>query len=365
MSNMVHGGALSAEGFSILVVEDDRSMARLLERLLVTNGYQVHIATTVAAARAVVAQTSIDLVILDRLLPDGDGLTLARELKHGANALRIYVLMLSGVSSTRAKVEGFDGGADDYVAKPFAHEELLARIRAGLRIVDLQKALIATNQQLEVISNSDSLTRVFNRRWFDKALEREFAHASRYGRPLSLAVVDIDHFKSVNDTFGHVTGDSVLREVARRIGGTLRKSDSVARLGGEEFAVILPETALFESLQVAEKIRSAVAAHSIDSGLGLVDATISVGVASIPHTDLTRAIELFRFADDALYRAKNRGRNRVELERRTDPWRDRRLPAHGLVAGGTVVDVPRTGRGRSTLTSVSQPMTSSARTTAR
>ena len=321
MSDMVDGGALSAEGFSILVVEDDRSMARLLEHLLVTNGYKVHIATTVAAAHAVVAEASIDLVVLDRVLPDGDGLSLARELKQGPNALRRYVLMLTGVSSPQAKVEGFDGGADDYVTKPFVHEELLARIRAGLRIVDLQKALIATNQKLELISTSDSLTRVFNRRWFDDALEREFAHSSRYERPLSLAVVDIDHFKSVNDTFGHVTGDAVLREVAGRIGGTLRKSDSVARLGGEEFAVLLPETALFESMQVAEKIRAAVAAEPFDSGMGLIDVTVSAGVASIPHSQLTRAIQLFRLADDALYRAKHRGRNRVELERRADPWR--------------------------------------------
>ena len=309
-------------------------MARLLEQLLLTSGYQVHIATTVAAARAVVAETSIDLVLLDRVLPDGDGLSLARELKQGANALRCYVLMLTGVSSPQAKVEGFDGGADDYVTKPFEHDELLARIRAGLRIVDLQKALIATNQQLEIVSTSDSLTRVFNRRWFDETLEREFGHASRYGRPLSLTVVDIDHFKSVNDTFGHVSGDTVLREVARRIGGILRKSDSLARVGGEEFAVILPETALLESLQVAEKIRAAVAAEPIDSGMGLVNATISAGVASIPHSHLTRASQLFRFADDALYRAKNRGRNRVELERRADPGR-------GSTAGGGNGD-PRT-----------------------
>jgi diguanylate cyclase (GGDEF)-like protein len=303
------------------VVEDDAATARLLEHLLTRNGYNVRLAMSIASARAVLSREPVDLVVLDRMLPDGDGLELTRDLKVDSGALTRYVLMLTSISSEEAKVEGFDGGVDDYVTKPFAHEELLARVRAGLRIVELQKALIATNLRLEVISTTDAITGIHNRRWFDENLERSFAHASRYQRALSLAIVDVDHFKRVNDTYGHLAGDSVLCEVAQRIAGTLRKSDSLARVGGEEFGVILPEAGLFDALQFAEKIRSAVNGAPIEAAGESLDLTISVGVASIPHSTLAKPVQMIRYADQALYRAKNRGRNRVELERRVDPSR--------------------------------------------
>lgn len=313
--------AVSDEALRVLAVEDDALMARLLTHLLTRRGYEVRVAESIAAARAELERWEPDLVLLDRQLPDGDGAELARALKQGDQAQCRYVLMLTAASSEQAKVDGFDSGADDYVTKPFAHGELLARVRAGLRIVELQKALVATNRRLELMSVTDSTTGARNRRWFDEELERSFQRAIRYDRPLSLVMIDIDHFKPVNDTYGHPAGDAVLRTVAERISGSLRGSDSLARIGGEEFSVILTETALFEAVQVAEKIRSVCCADPIDALSQPIRVTLSVGVAAIPHSKFERPGQLTWYADQALYRAKNGGRNRVELERRAEPWR--------------------------------------------
>jgi two-component system cell cycle response regulator len=334
VSQLPVGGDSSACQFLILVVEDDASVSRLLKALLTARGYRVMVAESLAEARQTLVDETPHLIILDRNLPDGDGLSLLRELKATDGALRQYVVMLTSVATNEAKLEGFDGGVDDYVTKPFAVDELLARVRAGLRIVDLQRALIASNQRLELISTTDAVTGVRNRSWFDEELARAFSHAARYSRPLSLAVVDVDHFKGVNDRLGHPAGDAALRHVAARIAETLRKSDSLARIGGEEFAIILPETPLFDGLQVAEKIRAAVEGGGFEWDSKIVPLSASVGLASVPYSRVDRGEYLLAAADAALYRAKGRGRNRVEMERRTDPWRrsattDRSLSALG------------------------------------
>lgn len=268
-----------------------------------------------------------DLIILDRLLPDGDGIELAAELKSGPSPLRPHVLMLTGVTSESARVDGLENGADDYVTKPFAQQELLARVRAGLRNIELQKALLETNRRLELISTSDSITGVRNRRWFDQEIERAFESAIRYERALSLLVIDIDHFKEINDNYGHLAGDEILREMSSRLSSTLRASDSISRTGGEEFAIILPETGLFEAARVAEKLREVVVREPMNCGWEPVSITISVGVASIPHSQLPNPTQLAYYADQAMYRAKSRGRDRIEMERRSEPSRGRR-PRH-------------------------------------
>jgi two-component system, cell cycle response regulator len=288
----------------ILLVEDDCNVVLMLSRRLERAGYAVQTATTVAAAREV---GDWDLALLDRNLPDGDGLELCQELRtrrpHG------YLIVLTGDDRDEAKLEGFERGADDYVTKPFNFDELAARIRAGARIVALQK-------RLQELSMTDGLTSLRNRRAFDEQLPATFEHARRYERPLSLAVIDIDHFKAINDRFGHDTGDAILRSVAQLIATGTRQSDYVARVGGEEFAVLLPETALFDGLQFAEKLRSSVAACTIRVGEVEHHVTISIGIANVPHSQVKNGDELYRAADQALYRAKANGRNRVEMERR-------------------------------------------------
>ncbi len=297
----------------VILVEDDANVAKLVGLGLSRENFPVRIATSMAEARALMKGGNWDILLLDRRLPDGDGVELCNEVReenpHG------YIMMLTGESTKEAKLAGFGCGADDYVTKPFQLEELVARVRAGWRIVELQKALIASNKQLEELSRTDPLTSLRNRRSFDDEFVTRFGHAQRYNRPLSVAMIDIDHFKRTNDEFGHQSGDQVLQRVASVFQRCTRQSDLVARYGGEEFVIVLPETPLFEALQVAEKIRSSVAAENF--GPGMPDrVTISIGLAAMPHSRFTEADALLRAADEALYRAKENGRNRAECERR-------------------------------------------------
>ncbi|MGZ5434318.1 MAG: GGDEF domain-containing response regulator [Thermoanaerobaculia bacterium] len=302
---------------TILLVEDDPNVSFMLSQQLKRAGYVVQAASTIETARQR-AKQPWDLAILDRNLPDGDGVDLCRERR--ATAPHAYIVMLTGVSSEEGKLEGFACGADDYVTKPAPIPELLARVRAGLRIVGLQKKLLE-------LSLTDSLTSLHNRRAFDERLGEAFEHARRYGRPLSLAIVDVDHFKAINDVLGHGAGDAVLRGVANTIGARTRQTDFAARVGGEEFAILLPETALFEALQFGEKLRATIAAEPVVGQ----PVTVSIGIASFPHSPVPGTAELFRAADQALYRAKENGRNRVEIERRRT-WRES-CGARASVAG--------------------------------
>jgi two-component system cell cycle response regulator len=287
---------------NIILVEDDANVSLMLTRHLERSGCTVQVASTIARARELV-RGPWDLMILDRNLPDGEGTDFCREVR--AADPPAYIVMLTALDSDAAKLEGFACGADDYITKPAQMEELLARVRAGLRIVTLQKRLLQQSQ-------TDPLTSLRNRRAFDEQLSQAFDQARRYERPLSLAIIDVDHFKTINDTSGHDAGDTVLRGIGHIIASRTRQSDCAARVGGEEFAVLLPETAFFEALQFGEKLRSAVAAEPIEG----FDVRVSIGVASVPHSHAPNAAALFRAADQALYRAKNNGRNRVEIERR-------------------------------------------------
>ncbi|MCU1347208.1 MAG: diguanylate cyclase [Acidobacteria bacterium] len=301
----------------ILLVEDDSSILRLLRFQLERAGFSLRTAMTVDEGRSRLKEPSCcDLILLDRRLPDGDGLTLCNEIR--SRSPHAYILMLTGETSDAAKLEGFGCGADDYVTKPFQVQELLARIRAGLRIVELQKALLESNRKLEEMSNTDLLTSLRNRRFFERQFATMVEHAKRYERPLSVAMVDVDHFKAINDQYGHAAGDAVLKCVSRVLSATTRKSDLVARLGGEEFAVVLPETALFEALQFAEKIRASIATATVEVERQAIRVTASIGIANIPHSKFENAEMLLEAADLALYRAKGNGRNRVEMERRRE-----------------------------------------------
>jgi two-component system cell cycle response regulator len=308
---------------SILLVEDDENVLSLLQTHLERSGYEVSCASTLDEARMRLREKEdFDFVILDRRLPDGDGSSLCPLIRFASP--HCYILMLTGDATPASKIEGFASGVDDYVTKPFVMEELLARIRAGMRIVGLQKELLASNRRFEALSLTDSLTAVSNRRAFDQEFATRFDHAIRYSRPLSMALIDLDHFKSVNDRLGHSAGDEVLRAVARVIEHGSRRSDFVARVGGEEFAVLLPETTLFEAFHFAEKVRESIAGatiHAQDMGRGV---TVSIGIANTPHSLIASPQMLYDAADKALYRAKNRGRNRVECERRKVTVRESR-----------------------------------------
>jgi two-component system, cell cycle response regulator len=299
--------------FTVAIVDDDAAIRRLVRLFLKRAGYEVVEYTTGEEARAALAREHWDLVILDRKLPDMDGVVLAQELRTRSDFRTRYIIMLTGEAEQEDKVQGLELGADDYITKPFQYPELLARIRAGKRIVDLQKELLETNKRLELLSITDGLTKLHNHRYFQDELARAFEESQRYQRPLSLAMIDIDFFKKFNDTYGHAVGDDVLKQAADLYRHSVRSTDLVARYGGEEFAVILPQTDHEGAALLAERMREAVEGLQIPrvSGGGSLGVTASFGVASVPDTAADRD-SLMAAADAALYRAKRGGKNRVE-----------------------------------------------------
>jgi len=247
-----------ARPFTIAIVDDDGAIRRLVRLFLKRAGYETLECTTGGEAREALRTQAWDLAVLDRRLPDLDGVVLANELKSNPAFRARYVIMLTGEDEQEDKVEGLELGADDYITKPFQYPELLARIRAGKRIVDLQNELIEANKRLELLSITDGLTKLYNHRYFQDELARAFDESLRYQRPLSLAIIDIDFFKKVNDTYGHAVGDEVLRHVSALFRDSIRSTDLAARYGGEEFAVMMPETELDDAIAFAEKIRSLI-----------------------------------------------------------------------------------------------------------
>jgi diguanylate cyclase (GGDEF)-like protein len=223
----------------------------------------------------------------------------------------IPVLLLTSHEATETKVKALEQGASDYLTKPFSPEELLARVKVQLKIKALQDDLKANNQLLQKLAQTDPLTELHNRRHMMETLEAEFDRSSRVGSPFSLLMVDLDHFKMVNDTYGHQLGDKVLQSIAWEIKGALRQYDSAARFGGEEFALLLPETGLDGAKLVAERLRQAISALAFTGPLSALKISVSIGVATIPHSRVHSISDLIRAADDALYAAKRNGRNRV------------------------------------------------------
>ncbi len=311
------------EDQTIAIVDDDRAIRNLVKLFLKRAGYRVLEFTTGEEARNRLPDAQWDLAILDRRLPDMDGIDLANELKTDPALRNRYVIMLTGEADQRDKIEGLDLGADDYITKPFHAPELMARIRAGLRIVSLQNDLIAANRRLERLSITDGLTDLFNHRHFQDELARHFSESARYDRPLSLALIDLDFFKKVNDTYGHAVGDQVLKTVSRIFLESIRSTDLAARYGGEEFAVVMPETEMEAALSFAEKIRSLVEETSVETDQGSIRVTVSIGISSAPHPDIATPKALIEDADGCLYRAKEGGRNQVRAERRK---REREFP---------------------------------------
>jgi diguanylate cyclase (GGDEF)-like protein len=305
----------------ILVVDDSRTQLEWLVAVLQREGYDVRAASGGKEALLKVRGDPPDLVLLDMILPDMDGLEVLRFIKARPDDQFIPVIILSVKSDLDSKVTGLRIGADDFLAKPFAEAEILARCAAMLRIKSLQDQLRATQHKLEEQSITDGLTGLKNRRLFDERLQEEFRRAQRYADPVSLIMVDLDHFKQVNDRFGHQAGDMVLREAAACIRASIRDPDICARYGGEEFAVILPKTHLAGALAVAERIWRELGAKIYSQPLqqgGVVKqvpirVTASIGLAFFPSKDITSAELLLKYTDEALYQAKHSGRNTICL----------------------------------------------------
>jgi diguanylate cyclase (GGDEF)-like protein len=307
-----------ARAARVLVVEDSRTQAQWLARVLEGEGYQVQVAVDGREAIRRVSAEPPDLVFLDMILPDMHGLEVLRAIKSSCGDQFIPVILLSVKSDLDSRVAGLRMGADDFLAKPYADAEIQARTAAMLRIKALQDQLRGTKAKLERLSVTDGLTGLYNHLHFEDRLRDEICRSQRYNNaPASLIMLDLDHFKRVNDEYGHPFGDRVLRGTAELISTAIRGPDICARYGGEEFAVILPNTLLQGALAVAERFLRKLREKSYpvvgpgnDPG-GEVRVTASAGVAVYPTTDVNTPETLLKCADDALYRAKREGRDRA------------------------------------------------------
>ena len=255
----------------------------------------------------------IDVVLCDLEMPGMDGLKFL-DMRNAHGQVRdTPVILLTGREGQDQKIRGLERGASDYVTKPFNPGELIARVKVQLKIKQLQDHLREQNKKLEELSNTDPLTQLANRRFLMQSLEKEFRRSVRSKQPLALIMVDIDHFKRINDTCGHQQGDVVLKAVAEALTDELREYDLAARFGGEEFALLLPGTELSQATAAAERIRKRVARLKFEGCLNEIGLTISLGVAAGPRQDIREIDDFIRLADDALYAAKREGRNRVVI----------------------------------------------------
>lgn len=300
-------------GTTILVIDDSAVTRKHLERILSASRVadRVLLAKDGAEALQLLTSHDVSLILCDLEMPELGGMKLLRIVQGMPEFARIPLLLTTVHTEVRYKVQGLGEGAVDYVTKPFVNEELIARVRVQLRIKALQDELVAKNERLEELSRVDYLTQLSNRRHLMEVLNGEFARARRHGGALSFVLADLDHFKRTNDQFGHPVGDRCLRLVSSTLVNQLRKSDHAARFGGEEFALVLPETDRAGATVVAERFRAAVASSSLLVEGKKVPMTVSVGVATFPGGDTGSVELLIKAADKALYAAKDAGRNRV------------------------------------------------------
>ncbi|MEQ1502823.1 MAG: diguanylate cyclase [Myxococcota bacterium] len=296
---------------SVLIVDDSFDVHELLTVRLRTEDLTLHHADDGPSGLRIAADVRPDLILLDVDMPDMGGFDVIRKLKEDPRTQGIPVVFLTANGAVEQKVTGFDLGAVDYVTKPFEPSELRARVRAALRTKRYQD-LLSTRASV------DALTTLWNRAHFERRLAEELAASIRYGRKLSLVMVDVDHFKRLNDTYGHPTGDRVLQRIGELLWNSVRTTDVPCRYGGEEFALLLPETELDPAILLAERIRVAVSELRFDLRGQVIQATASLGVAAVDRLPEPGRDALIQAADDALYAAKHGGRNCVKAHRGTE-----------------------------------------------
>jgi diguanylate cyclase (GGDEF)-like protein len=296
----------------ILIADDEPVSRRLLEETLVRLGHDVVAVENGADAQsALLAPGGPHLAILDWMMPGPDGLAVCRAVRQ-RGAPYVYVILLTARNRPEDMLVALDAEVDDFLTKPFDILELRARLRSAARVLDLQEGLLRTQEELRRLATHDHLTELSNRRAVVDRLALEMRRAARELMPLSVVIVDLDHFKRINDTYGHGAGDVLLREAARRLRSVLRSHDSLGRYGGEEFLLVLPGCSEGDAWDVAERARTAIASAPVTTGDLVLPMTASFGLASVAEPD-EDPDDLIERADRALYRAKAGGRNRVEV----------------------------------------------------
>jgi two-component system, cell cycle response regulator len=309
--------------YKILIADDREDNLGLLREWLSAQDYYVRCARDGREALDIARQDPPDLVLVDKVMPEIDGLSVARELKRGDPT--VPVIVLTGREDTQRAAIFDDSGADDLIMKPFQYEEVETRVRTMLKKREVFRALELANEELRRANERmarliqfDEKTGLYNYRYFMERLTDEFKRARRYGNRLTLAMFDIDHFKEVNDRFGHPAGDTALREFGEIMVRSSRETDIIARYGGEEFVALLPQTTAVHGQRLAERIRRVTEAHRFhgtDAPEAMIRVTVSAGVATFPLNErILLPEDLIKAADDALYRAKGAGRNRTHLD---------------------------------------------------
>ncbi|HEY6926951.1 MAG TPA: diguanylate cyclase [Steroidobacteraceae bacterium] len=317
----------------ILLAEDEPVQRRLFQRTLEGHGYRVEVACSGEEALQRVLRGDIHILLTDWDMPGLDGAELCRRIREARLRDYLYILMVTSHSAASDMAFAINAGANDYIRKPLERMELLARLSSAAKLVAVQQELRATIDELslakaeiERMSRMDPALGCFNKSYLNDQLPRAVAHARRHREPLVLLLADLDAFKRVNDTYGHMVGDEILKRFVDRIPGCLRAGDWIARFGGEEFAIILPATDLKSGQAVAEKLRDVCAAQAYSTSAASLEVTVSLGVAALEapagaradKSDLTKVVnDLLSRADSALYRSKREGRNRVSVSSET------------------------------------------------
>jgi two-component system, cell cycle response regulator len=300
---------------TILLAEDDPVTRMLMTRFLKKAGYEVDAVENGTAALDQMTQRYYPMLVTDWEMPEMDGIALCQAVRNMRLDGYVYVLLLTARDSKEHVITGLEAGADDYLVKPVHEPELIARLNAGRRILNLEQSLRAANQRNRILSITDALTGTYNRRYLMEQLPRELERCRRYAYPLSVLMCDLDHFKQINDIHGHAAGDDVLQQFVARAQKSIRgNSDWVARYGGEEFMIVLPETPYEGALAVAEKIRGMVAATPFATRAGETPVTASFGVVSTGPNgpDISLKIDdMIKTVDECLYRSKAGGRDRT------------------------------------------------------
>ncbi len=296
----------------ILIIDDDQSAIDIMSMALSWEGYQIESCLSGAEAKTHLKNNRFDLILLDINLPDISGFELLYLTKKEVSAFT-SVIFVSGESTTESVVKGLDQGADDYIIKPFTPAEFLARIRAQLRIKDLTDRLTEANIKLQELVEIDDLTGLFNMRSIYQKLELEIERARRYNREVCVVMLDMDHFKSVNDGHDHLFGSFVLSEVGKIISKVVRNIDIAARYGGDEFLIILTETNESGAYSFCQRLRMTIESYLFKNGPDEIKLTASIGFAiTEPAHFLIDGHNLVRAADRSLYKAKHDGRNQVK-----------------------------------------------------
>ena len=301
-------------GFKVLVVDDSPVYRKLVKHALSQDSSTVLFATTGNEALEIFERERPEIVITDWVMPDLTGIELCQRIRGGTRASYTYVIILTSNAEKENVVKGLSAGADDYLTKPFHAAELLARVRVGQRLIDLHRQIEAKNRLLEELALTDALTGLPNRRAIETWAIRQLSGAARHGFPFWVVMIDLDHFKQVNDAHGHDAGDMVLRKFAEILRSNTRLSDISGRIGGEEFLQVLTHTDEANVALVLERIRSQFGAEKFRVGSADFTVTASFGVAGFCGNKAPEFSELVARADAALYRAKHRGRNYVEIE---------------------------------------------------